>query len=78
MCYWSLNSRPTPWATPLAFFVMGFFQDRISRTVCPGWLQTLILLISASPIARITGVSHWHPAILTKINIFGSVLWWMA
>jgi hypothetical protein len=30
----------------------------VSRTVCPGWHQTLILLISTSWVARITGVSH--------------------
>jgi hypothetical protein len=31
-----------------SFFVMGFFQDRVLRTICPGWLLTTILLISAS------------------------------
>jgi hypothetical protein len=30
------------------FFVMDIFQDRVLRTICPGWLQTMILLISAS------------------------------
>jgi hypothetical protein len=25
-----------------------FFRDRVSQTVCLGWLQTVILLISAS------------------------------
>jgi hypothetical protein len=30
-----------------------------------GWLQTAILLISASRVARITGVNHRHP---TKNN----------
>jgi hypothetical protein len=29
-------------------------------TICLGWLQTSILLISASWVARITGVSQWH------------------
>jgi hypothetical protein len=30
------------------FFVMGFyFQDRVSRTICLGWLRTAILLICA-------------------------------
>jgi hypothetical protein len=29
-------------------FSVGYFQDRISRTICPGWLPTTILLISAS------------------------------
>jgi hypothetical protein len=30
----------------------------VSRTICPGWPQTLILLLSASQVAGITGVSH--------------------
>jgi hypothetical protein len=32
------------------------------RTMCSGWLQILILLISASWVARITGLSHQHLA----------------
>jgi hypothetical protein len=35
-------------------YCIGYFQDRVSHTNCPGWLQTLILLISASQVARIT------------------------
>jgi hypothetical protein len=42
-----------------SFFCVGYFQDRVSRNTCPGW-QTLILLISASRVARTTGMSHWH------------------
>jgi hypothetical protein len=49
-------------------FVKGF-QDRVSRTVCPGWFQTTILLISASWVARITGMSHWRPAVLGIFEI---------
>jgi hypothetical protein len=30
------------------FFVMDFIQDRVLRIIFPGWLQTMILLISAS------------------------------
>jgi hypothetical protein len=30
-------------------------------TICLGWPQTAVLLISASWVARITGMSHWHP-----------------
>jgi hypothetical protein len=44
------------------FFAKGFFQDKISWTIFSGWLWTMILLISASWVARITGVSHWHLA----------------
>jgi hypothetical protein len=39
-------------------FMMGFFQGSVSWTICLGWVQTVILLISASWVARITGVSH--------------------
>jgi hypothetical protein len=37
--------------------MMGFFPDKVL-----GWLQTVILLVSASRVARITVVNHWHPA----------------
>jgi hypothetical protein len=40
------------------FFCDGFFWDKVSQTICPGCLWTSILLISASWVARITGVSH--------------------
>jgi hypothetical protein len=42
-------------------FCDGFFRDRVSWTISPGWLWITILLISASWVARITGVSHQHP-----------------
>jgi hypothetical protein len=35
-----------------------FWRWGVSQTTCPGWPWTLILLISASQVARITGVSH--------------------
>jgi hypothetical protein len=31
-------------------------------TICPGWSQTTIILISASRVARISDVSHWVPS----------------
>jgi hypothetical protein len=34
-----------------------YFQDRISWTICLGWLQYVILLIAASWVARITSAS---------------------
>jgi hypothetical protein len=52
------NSGPTPWATPPALFVKVSFWDTVSQTICPGWLQTMILQMSASWVARIIGVSH--------------------
>jgi hypothetical protein len=61
--YWGLNSGPIPWATPPTLFVIFFFfWDRVSQTICPGWLWATILLISASWVARITSVSYQHPA----------------
>jgi hypothetical protein len=61
--YWGLNLGPTPWTTlPTFFFVMGFLEKGSHRTVCLAWLPTEMLLISASWVARITGVSYWHPA----------------
>jgi hypothetical protein len=58
-----LELRAYTWATspaslPTPFFVMGFFWDRVFWTICLVWLWTVILLISASWLARITGVSH--------------------
>jgi hypothetical protein len=60
--YWGLNYGPIPWATPPALFCEGFFEDRVSGTICPKWSQTLILLISASWVTRIIGMSHWRLA----------------
>jgi hypothetical protein len=40
--------------------VLDIFLDKVSGTICPGWLCTMILLISASWVARITGMSHWY------------------
>jgi hypothetical protein len=39
-------------------FCDRYFWDRVSQTICLGWLWTAILLISAYWVARITGVSH--------------------
>jgi hypothetical protein len=49
-------------ATPPALFHVWYFQHSISQTVCLGWPWTEILLIAASRVARITGVSHQHLA----------------
>jgi hypothetical protein len=32
--------------------VLDFFQDKSLRTICPGWFQTMILLISVFWVAR--------------------------
>jgi hypothetical protein len=55
-------------ATPPALLVLGIFKID-SQTICPGWLQTAILLISASWVARIRGISHQRPAQLFLLAI---------
>jgi hypothetical protein len=40
----------------------GVGWDGISWTPCPGWSSAKTVLISASQVAKITGVSHRHPA----------------
>jgi hypothetical protein len=52
-------------------FVMGFFQDRVSQTICPGWLWTTIFLISASWVAGITGMSPRCPVLSSSIKFCG-------
>jgi hypothetical protein len=42
-------------------FCVWYFQDRVSWTICPGWSQTLILLVSAFWVARTTGMGHQCP-----------------
>jgi hypothetical protein len=77
--YWGLNSEPTPWAPPQPFLVMGFFQHRVSGDICLSLLWTTILLMSASWVARITGMSHCHLAfsfkrsrnVLVKVSLAG-------
>jgi hypothetical protein len=54
---------------------VGFFQDRVARNICLGWLQTTILLISASWVAGITGVSHQQPA--TAFFFFSLFFFWI-
>jgi hypothetical protein len=41
--------------------LVGLSLVRVSQTICLGWLPTSILLISASQVARIIGMSHQHP-----------------
>jgi hypothetical protein len=47
-----------------ALYVLGYFRDRVLQTICPGWIWTMILMISASWVARITGVSLQCQALL--------------
>jgi hypothetical protein len=83
---WGLNSGPSTWASLLALFCDGSFWDRVSQTICPGWVRTTILLISASCVARNIGMSHWCLAVPWEIPRHGgededhpprSKVWWM-
>jgi hypothetical protein len=53
-------------------FCVVYFWDRVSKTSCPSWILILILLISASWVARIIGRSHWWLARITFLYIHGS------
>jgi hypothetical protein len=52
---WTQGLHSEPLHQP--FFVIGFFPDRVLRTICLSWPRTVIHLIFASWVARITGVS---------------------
>jgi hypothetical protein len=43
-------------------FCVGYFRDRVSQITCLGWLQTTILLVSASWVAGIIMLSYnwWY------------------
>jgi hypothetical protein len=46
----------------LSHLSSGNFGDGVLITICLGWPQSEILLISASQVAGIAGMSHQHPA----------------
>jgi hypothetical protein len=54
------SRRSTTLATPPVHFALIILEMGVWRIICPCWPQTSIPLISASQVARITGVSHWH------------------
>jgi hypothetical protein len=45
-----------------------FWRWGISWTICPGWLRTFILSISASQAARIPGVPHGYLAEMKSLE----------
>jgi hypothetical protein len=56
-----LGSHSTTWDTaPL--FCVGYFQERISQTICLGWHRMWILLISASQVTGSTDVEPSAPS----------------
>jgi hypothetical protein len=58
---WSSQSGPLPEVSPEPL-LWCLFPVKVSQTICQGWLQAVILLLSASWRARITGVRHQHAA----------------
>jgi hypothetical protein len=44
--------------------VIFFFRIESCELFAWGWLQTVMLVISASWVARISRMSHWHLALL--------------
>jgi hypothetical protein len=57
-------------------FCTGYFG--VSQTISMGWPQIEILQISASQVARITGISRLHVLFiyfLNKIEVTGTELW---
>jgi hypothetical protein len=60
-----LHLEPIP-----ANFCDEFFRDKFLWTICPGWLWPVILLISASWVARIIGVSPKNLDRLHSYDVF--------
>jgi hypothetical protein len=56
-----LELRAYTWSHSTSIFLWRVFS-RYCGTICLGCLWTAILLVSASWVARIIGVSHQHPA----------------
>jgi hypothetical protein len=65
--YWGLNSGPSPWATPPALFGEEFFGIGSHELFTWAGFEPWSLMISASWVARITGVSCQCPAIILII-----------
>jgi hypothetical protein len=53
---------------------LGIFQIGAQELFAWGWLRTVILLIAAFSVARITGVSHWHWTLLISDSLNFTVI----
>jgi hypothetical protein len=69
-CFYCLSHSSIP-------FWNGFFQDRVLWSICWGWLRIAILLISASWVARITGMSHWSQVSRPHFLLLVTVKFWL-
>jgi hypothetical protein len=72
---WTQGLHFEPFCQP--FVAKGFFQDRVSQNYLSWLPSNCILLISASWVARITGMSHWCPAMLPifVFNVYSIFIW---
>jgi hypothetical protein len=61
-----VGRHSTAWATPAALFYDGVLEIGSLELFAWDWLWTAILLISASWVVRITGMSHWP---LAKLHL---------
>jgi hypothetical protein len=50
-------------------------EMEVSWTICPCWPWISILPISASQLAKITGVSHWHVTQLSLSFSLQRLVW---
>jgi hypothetical protein len=57
-----LSHNPSP------FLVLGIFEIGSCELFAQDWLWTLILLISASWVARLTGISYWDIAVMSVLT----------
>jgi hypothetical protein len=56
-------------------FALVILEMEVSWSICLCWLQTTILPISASQVARITGMSHLHEA-MASLKADNTKNWW--
>jgi hypothetical protein len=74
------NRHSIAWAIPSVYFVLVILETESVNYLPGGWPWTTILLISASQVVRITGISHqcltswyfwtqssWHMKLITKL-----------
>jgi hypothetical protein len=71
--HWTLNSGLHFESFQEHSFVMAFFEIGSCKLFAWWWLWTVILPIAVYWVARISGVSHWHPA---QIGIFWLNIFW--
>jgi hypothetical protein len=67
---WRLKSMCSTLEPHFHFALIILEVGGVSQTICLGWPRTEIFWISASQVARITGMSHHHPVRLLLFNLY--------